>query len=262
MGDIFKDIKHMLQLTALVLVLFPICWLIPTGAEYLQHAVEINLGLYHSEEAFAALQENGTRTSTGLFKAFAVFFVALIIVPRYLIHGSLVSRSSNLDNMALAKGTKLVGGIGLAIAIGLVLSKYLSTLYPIIETNLFIKIHLSLLPLLALNFAYEKFLPRDIGVLYSIEKPVEVSKEISRKIFKSQFIYIVIMCSPIVALHIKLNNMAMNNVGQHIKLLLLTFDSLLIGLLAVCMGTAIAFSFSKITGCEMLSQHLSSPVKS
>ncbi|MEH6756298.1 MAG: hypothetical protein V7676_02160 [Parasphingorhabdus sp.] len=86
MSSIWSDIKDNYQSAWAFALACPILFLIPPFVEFVQHIIEINIGMYVSGEAAKAVANNPDRLNYGFVKVLALLLPGYWFV-RYIIYG-------------------------------------------------------------------------------------------------------------------------------------------------------------------------------
>lgn len=97
---IFKDVWNLHRSAARFAIACPLLFAVPVAAELVQHAVELQIGMYESFKQFGASESDPARTAAGFVKTLALILPAYWFV-RYLGHGDSAAAGRSFDRRSL-----------------------------------------------------------------------------------------------------------------------------------------------------------------
>ncbi len=213
--------------------------MIPVVAEAVQHSIEFRFGMFSSDNGIQHGSEYNWRLVSGVFKVFAVIIVS-VATMRYFLHSKNTLLAFRLSSKAKRSASILLFSIlcmVVLVSYGLpMLSEYLKTLNSSLSDEKVF--HITLLFLFIMFWLFQsRTLLMMKGVLDDDAISGRSEVRFVRKWAIQSVPVLIVSVLPTMALHYALNWHAVDTSWVQ-QIFLLSFDSLLVGFMAVLIGAA------------------------
>ncbi|MBO6567016.1 MAG: hypothetical protein JJ956_19890 [Pseudomonadales bacterium] len=228
MNLLVHDLKLIYLSSFLFAVACPLLFFIPVLGEFLQHVVEIEIGMYESRGAFKTLENHDARQLFGVFKIIAISLPSYWYV-RYLGYGNSPEAARRFDKLAVALWLVVMM---FSVSTSLI-SVFSSELTSLLNLKLTTSAHILLVSNIVLGFLGFYLLGWTIAwPLGNASIGWITSARLMNGFVLWAIVYLILGVAPYMLVHYAFTIWAMGS-SEEIVWFILSMDSMLVGLLGL-----------------------------